>query len=436
MLLITERVIQTGGPLQREDPAPHGNPTQVPELYAGDVRSSQFLFIFQESELPQLDAELEKKTANARAADKHIFSYVRNNQRPEKDWKAADFRFPVLRGNELFVRIYHSEKQPVNLVAVTNIPINELIKNPLKTGGESIGNHSLKRFYDEVMTYMERYIENLGTSTSDPKQLSIVLARLRANWEAFVIANKGNDYFNPRNAENALQTLALLEKRTGIEVSVIKDQPKRFAQWVKIAVAVITLIASIVAILEYLFPRNSASDINIAGNVHGQTVNIGTTIAEQTNIYEKQNDPTWTNPRTQSLQGLSGKELIERWFELMNEGEWQDACSLMSRDKCNSDNGDDVLEHSREPRLKAVDGYQDISVWHSKSAPADTWCVKYSHQERQSQVLRDIVLIMQYKLSQRDDGGEDIASRLCEKNWMSGLGDRSCSYPASVKYCL
>lgn len=285
------------------------------------------------------------------------------------------------------------------------------------------------------MAYMERYIENLGIITNDPKRLSVVLARLHANWEAFVIANKGNDYFNPKNAENALQTLASLEKRTGIEASVVEDYPK----WYEGRIAkIIFLIAAIAGILGFILSllNNTNSNIDIAGDVQGQTVNIGTTIAQQTNIYEKQNNPTWTNPRTQSLQGLSGKELIERWFELMNEGKWQDACSLMARDKCNSDNGDDVLEHSREPRLKAVNGYQDVSVWHSKSAPADTWCVKYSHQERQSQVLRDIVLIMQYKLSQRDDGGEDIASRLCEKNWMSGLGERNCSYPASVKYCL
>lgn len=232
MLLITERVLITGSSLRREDPAPHGDLSQIPDLYAGDVRSSQFLFIFQESELPQLDTEIKKKTSNARAGDRHIFEYMQKNQKPEKDWKVAEIRLPVLRGTELFVRCYRQEKQPGNLIAITNISINELIRHPLKTGGECIGNHSLNRFYDEVMKYMEQHVEGLSTFTSNPKRISVVLARLRANWEIFEIANKGNDYFSPKNAEYALSKLNSLEKRIGVEVLALKDGQKLSDRWI------------------------------------------------------------------------------------------------------------------------------------------------------------------------------------------------------------
>lgn len=177
-----------------------------------------------------------------------------------------------------------------------------------------------------------------------------------------------------------------------------------------------------------------SKDIEIS-EVEGSTINVATTIGVQNNVYENTLDPTWENPREPELRGLSGKDLIETWFALMNTKQWPEACSLMTKDKCDTKNGEDVLEHSREPRLKTVNGYEDVSIWHANNAPNDLWCVKYKYQERQSLVPRDIVLIMQYKLSPRSDGSEDIASRLCEKTWMSGIGERSCSIPASIKFC-
>jgi len=153
------------------------------------------------------------------------------------------------------------------------------------------------------------------------------------------------------------------------------------------------------------------------------------------NNYGNSPNPSFENSRSSDLSGLEGEDLIQSWFDRVNEGQWKGACSLMAKDKCDVTNGDDVLDHSREPRLKAVNGYQDVNIWHAENAPKDLWCVKYKYQERQSIVSRDIVLIMQYKLSPRSNGGQDIASRLCEKNWMQGLGDRPCSVPASTHFC-
>lgn len=200
-------------------------------------------------------------------------------------------------------------------------------------------------------------------------------------------------------------------------------------QWTAIGTAA-TAITVVIALMQF-----GSKDTKIS-NADGGTINVDTTIGTQNNVYEHRPDPSWENPRSAPLSDLRGKQLIEAWFKLMNTGKWEDSCSLMAKDKCDSQNGQDILDHSREPRLKAVNGYQNLRVWHADSAPKDTWCVKYQYQERQSSVARDIVLIMQYKLSSRLDGGEDIASRLCEKTWMSDLNERNCSIPVSIHYCL
>lgn len=251
MLLITERVIRTNGPLRREDPAPHGNLDQVPDLFAGDVRSSQFLFVFQESELPLLTGDIEQRTSRARAGDRHIFEYVRSQQKPEQDWKCATLRFPVIRGQESFVHCYWPTKQPVNFIGVTNIPLGELLKHPLKQGGECIGNHCIQKFYDELVTYTARYVDNMGSSNSDPKKLSIVLARFRSYWESFVLESKGNDYFNPKLAEDALAKLSSIQERVKIELEAEKHKTPFYKSWWFEKVVIPIVIAILVAYIIY-----------------------------------------------------------------------------------------------------------------------------------------------------------------------------------------
>lgn len=201
----------------------------------------------------------------------------------------------------------------------------------------------------------------------------------------------------------------------------------------------ITLFGSVATIVVAIIGIwTSTSSYSTNTHFKNSTVNIGGSIGQQTNIYENQTEPSFENLRAPDLQDLTGKALIEKWFELMNTKQWKDGCSLMSKDKCDIQNGADILDHSREPRVKTVNGYQNIEVWHSLSAPQDTWCVKYTYQERQSIVFRDIIFVMQYKLSLRSDDGEEIASRLCEKKWASGLGERRpCGDAiASINYCL
>ncbi len=201
-------------------------------------------------------------------------------------------------------------------------------------------------------------------------------------------------------------------------------------QWTAIGVLVTGLAAA-----TPFFLKSANIDAEL---ISGSAVAVDSQVGQMQviNNYGNAPNPSFENSRSSNLSGLEGENLIQAWFDQVNEGQWKDACSLMAKDKCDVTNGDDVLDHSREPRLKAVNGYQDVNIWHAKNAPKDLWCVKYKYQERQSVVSRDIVLIMQYKLSPRSDGGQDIASRLCEKNWMQGLGDRSCSVPASVHFCI
>ncbi|MEQ1849849.1 MAG: hypothetical protein ABL890_04645 [Candidatus Peribacteraceae bacterium] len=200
-------------------------------------------------------------------------------------------------------------------------------------------------------------------------------------------------------------------------------------QWTAIGV----LIAGLTAATPF-FLKSANIDAEL---ISGSAVAVDSQVGQMQviNNYGNAPNPSFENSRSSDLSRLEGKDLIQAWFDRVNEGQWKDACSLMAKDKCDVTNGDNVLDHSREPRLKAVNGYQDVNIWHAENAPKDLWCVKYKYQERQSVVSRDIVLIMQYKLSPRSDDGQDIASRLCEKNWMQGLGDRPCSVAASTHFC-
>lgn len=195
--------------------------------------------------------------------------------------------------------------------------------------------------------------------------------------------------------------------------------------------------AAAVVSLGVMLVQSPAKTLTVSGGNAG-TINANSTIVTQNNVYMNQVDPSVENPRPDGLAGLKGEALISAWFVTMNEGRWRDGCSLHAKEKCDVSDGGQVIEHSREPRSKTVDGYKDVLVWHDASAPGSTWCVKYKYQERQSTVLRDIVLIMQYKLTPRSDGGEEIASRVCEKKWVSGPGggERPCGAPASIRYCL
>lgn len=200
-----------------------------------------------------------------------------------------------------------------------------------------------------------------------------------------------------------------------------------------------TAIGSVAAVasLGLMLFQAPGKNLTISDSKVG-TVNANSTIGIQHNVYMNQADPSVENPRSEDLAGLKGEALISAWFQLMNQGRWRDGCSLHAKDKCDASDGNQVVEHSREPRAKTIDGYKDVLVWHAPAAPSSAWCVKYRYQERQSVVPRDIVLIMQYKLTPRSDGGEEIASRVCEKKWVSGTdgGERACDVPASVRYCL
>lgn len=145
--------------------------------------------------------------------------------------------------------------------------------------------------------------------------------------------------------------------------------------------------------------------------------------------------PSLENKRSDELSSLRGSALITSWFSLMNDGKWPEACSLMAKEKCDASNADSILEHSKEPRFKTVDGYHLAGVNQPTNAPKDLWCVKYIYQERQSAIKRDIALVMQYHLLARSDGSQEIGSRLCERKWVEGFGDRSCEPLPSVTYC-
>ena len=259
MLLITERILITGGPLQREDPVPYDDLSRVPNLYAGDVRQSNFLFIFQESDLLLLDDDLKKKISSATAGDLHILDVIKSEGKP-KQWKMTTMKFPDSeKGKDKYIRCYLSEAKPVNLIVVTNIPINQIITASLKSQGETIGNHCIKKFFDFLLAFTKQYIEGLDPDLGKIgfPALEILISRFNGYWTQFKLENKDNHFFQSSALDPALEQLNAYEKRVLKELEIKgRKKPWHEKWWAdKIILVVITGVVTAIAtaiILKYL----------------------------------------------------------------------------------------------------------------------------------------------------------------------------------------
>lgn len=178
----------------------------------------------------------------------------------------------------------------------------------------------------------------------------------------------------------------------------------------------------------------TANSLNIE-EMNGGVVNAHANIENQAIYFANQTDPSIDNPRPPELRGLRGKELIARWFELMEEQNWRAACSLMSKHDCDAGNWESINTAFHFMKERTFNGYEDPQIQHASDAPSNIWCVRYHYTMAQTEVHRRIVEIMQYKLGRREDGDEEIVTKLCERQWKEGIGyTDKCAKPP-LYYC-
>lgn len=198
-----------------------------------------------------------------------------------------------------------------------------------------------------------------------------------------------------------------------------------------------TVVTVPLTIALFIWWLQSGKDSNAAvqiSRMNGGVVNTQSNIGKQEIYYADRADPNYENSRNENLIGLEGKELIRKWFDLIAEQDWRGACSLMSKNDCDAGNWESINAAFHFMKERTLNGYEDPQILHAANAPLSVWCVKYHYTMAQTGFARKIVEIMQYKLNRREDGAEEITTKLCEKQWMEGKGETKCVNP-SVFYC-
>lgn len=178
------------------------------------------------------------------------------------------------------------------------------------------------------------------------------------------------------------------------------------------------------------------NDVNV--NANNTTLNDSVLVNGNSNSiinnYNNTPDPSNYNPRSESTMNLSKTELVEHFFSLYNSYNFTESCSLLQKSKCDSTNGESKTAFSRE-RFKTLDGYEMVNVYES-SLREDIVCAKYKYKYKADYNPKYIHNIIALYIVPREDGPLEIGSRVCEKNFKEGIGDRPCPNPASELYCI
>lgn len=139
------------------------------------------------------------------------------------------------------------------------------------------------------------------------------------------------------------------------------------------------------------------------------------------------------NPRDPETLILHGRELLDKYFSTIQNGEYRVACSLLSNTICNAKR--DIFSFSQFLE-KINGGYQVKSITQAKEQkPTEAiYCIEYSYTLKSDLNPQPITEFFQYRIKSRPDGGEEISARVCEKIVKDGR-ERPCPIITPKKYC-
>jgi hypothetical protein len=200
----------------------------------------------------------------------------------------------------------------------------------------------------------------------------------------------------------------------------------------KLITKIILPIAAIVATIATIFFGNSAKN-----ETNGNQSPIIMDSEFTTINYSNTKDPNYLNARSNETKGIGPIEITKLYFFSQNSGNYRLACSLFPKSKCDSDNGEDISQFSRE-KMKYLNGYEDVEVWEPEGRNDDgkVVCVKYKYLLKSDANPGEVTEIFSFHVDKREDGEWEIISRICEKKFKEGVGIRSCPFPASQNYCI
>ncbi|NVP17241.1 hypothetical protein HUU51_00845 [Candidatus Gracilibacteria bacterium] len=173
----------------------------------------------------------------------------------------------------------------------------------------------------------------------------------------------------------------------------------------------IALLSSILGLLLGLYTLIVPIS-NILSNVDTLTKNINELKYNYTDIY---------NPQDINTNKLTGGEIVEQYINLLNKGDYQNACSLISTLQCTMFDVKGftnwVGDKKRYLTVKLKDGEKLIKTWESgeklENTNTEVWCGEIEYYMNTED--RPIKEIRQFSILTRPDGKKEIGKIISEK---------------------
>lgn len=156
--------------------------------------------------------------------------------------------------------------------------------------------------------------------------------------------------------------------------------------------------------------------------------------------YSNTKDPNYLNPHSYSIKGLEPIKLTQLFLEYQNNNMYDEACSILVKRKgnigCNVVDWDQIGDFSREVK-KYQNGYEQIITQplNEGNDYDQTICVKYSYVLKADGNPARIREILSYDWEKRKDWEWELASRVCERKYKEGMGERPCPNPTNNRRC-
>jgi hypothetical protein len=134
-------------------------------------------------------------------------------------------------------------------------------------------------------------------------------------------------------------------------------------------------------------------------------------------------------------EDMSGKDVINTYFELLSKQDYQSSCSMETKKRCQQTNSEQLAQYAIDKKrvwfAKYEDGEHLRDIWKAKIQPEndmlETWCVKVNFRIKWED--SDIEQIHRYDILTRPNDQKEISSVLCEKafkNWQDRTTQMKC----------
>ena len=135
---------------------------------------------------------------------------------------------------------------------------------------------------------------------------------------------------------------------------------------------------------------------------------------------------------------MNGNEIIQQYYNFLNPGDYQKACSLRATQECTLYDVNKFTQwvdnQKRYLTIKLNDGERLEKVWFSgeklENTNAETWCARLSY--RMNSEIVDVSKVNQYAIATRPDRKKEIRKILCEGEVKRGVSTNNCKMESQV----